>query len=168
MNNRTLRVIAATTMLTVGSSSVGCGYFLYPQRRGNRSEVDAGTLVMDLLWLIPGIIPGVIALIVDFSSGAVYLRGGRSALLLSPDGRVAVRLPRASAPMHLEFRLVTDSERVLARRTAVIGPSIHDGQSIDLGVVAGAGRSEKIYLEILTDNGTRARFPTSIEDRSGT
>jgi hypothetical protein len=49
MNNRTLRVIAATTMLTVGSSSVGCGYFPYPQRRGNRSEVDAGTLVMDLL-----------------------------------------------------------------------------------------------------------------------
>jgi len=29
MNNRTLRVIAATTMLTVGSNSVGCGYFLY-------------------------------------------------------------------------------------------------------------------------------------------
>jgi hypothetical protein len=172
-------MIAATTMLTIGSSSVGCGYFLYPQRRGNRSEVDAGTLVMDLLWLLPGIIPGVVALVVDFSSGAVYLRGGRRALLLSPDGRVAVRLPRATTPTRLEFRLVTASARVLARRTTVIGPSTPDGQSVELRVgdsvrpeaaptPVGGGRTEAIYLELRTENGATARFPTSLQAALGT
>jgi hypothetical protein len=180
MNNRTIRMIAATTMLTVGSSSPGCGYFLHPERRGNRSDVDAGSLVMDLLWLLPGIIPGVVALIVDFSSGAVYVRG-RTAVLLPPDGRVAVRLPSSPTPMRLEFRLVTSSERVLAYKTAIIGPSTPAGQSVELkiggsmppkgapaGVVAGAGRNEKIYLEIRTENGATARFPTSMEAALGT
>jgi hypothetical protein len=179
MNNRTIRVMAAATMLTVGSSSIGCGYFLYPERRGNRSVVDAGTLVMDLLWLLPGLIPGVVALVVDFSSGAIYVRG-RSALRLSPNGRVAVRLPRSSTPMRLELRLVTRSERVLAREAAVVGPSTLDGQSVELrvggsmrptaaptGVVAGAGRNEEIYLEVQTEYGATARFPTSLE-ASGT
>jgi hypothetical protein len=173
-------MIAATTILTVGSGSIGCGYFLHPERRGNRFDVDAGSLVMDLLWLLPGIIPGVVALIVDFSSGAVYTRG-RGALLLSPHGRVAVRLPRSATPMRLEFRLITRSERVLAYEAAVIGPTSPAGQSVELrigesmppkaaptGVVAGAGRNEEIYLEVRTENGATARFPTSIEATLGT
>lgn len=164
MNNRTIRTIAAATMLTVSSGSVGCGYFLHPERRGNRSDVDAGSLVMDLLWLLPGIIPGVVALVVDFSSGAVYLRG-RTALRLSPDGRVAVRLPRSSTPTRLEFRLVTRSERVLAYETAVIGPSSPAGQSVELRI-AGAEPKEEIYLEVRNENGATARFPTSIEATS--
>jgi hypothetical protein len=162
-------MIAATTMLTVGSGSTGCGYFLHPERRGNRSNVDAGSLVMDLLWLLPGIVPGVIALIVDFSSGAVYT-SGRSALLLSPNGRMVVRLPRSSTQMRLEFRLVTASDRVLARETAVVGPSSTDAQSVELssGVAAAAARSEKLYLEVQNENGATARFPTSFEVVSGT
>ena len=65
MTNRLVRAIAAATMLTVGSGSVGCGYFLHPERRGTQSGViDGATMVMDILWLIPGIIPGVIALVV--------------------------------------------------------------------------------------------------------
>jgi hypothetical protein len=171
MNERTLRTIAATTLLTVGSGSMGCGYFLYPERRGNRGgNIDAGTMVMDLLWLLPGIIPGVIALIVDFSSGAIYVGGGRRALRLSPDGRVAVRLPRSSTPLRLEFRLVTSSDRVLARQTALVGPSTLDGQSVELAVGAAMRPQpkEKIYLEVHTDDGATARFPTALEAALGT
>ena len=51
------RAIAFSTLLAFGASSVGCGYILYPERRGNSGgTVDGGTLVMDLLWLLPGIV----------------------------------------------------------------------------------------------------------------
>ena len=131
MTNRFVRAIAAGTMLTVGSGSVGCGYFLHPERRGTQSGViDGATMVMDILWLIPGIIPGVIALVVDFSSGAIYISGSRRVgLHLSPDGRVALQVPHAARPGQVEFRLVTASHQVLARKTALVGPGHRQGRS---------------------------------------
>lgn len=165
------RTIAATTMLTMATGPLGCGYFLYPERRGTQSGViDSRTMVMDLLWLIPGIIPGVVALIVDFSSGGIYLRG-RTALRLSPDGHVAVRLPQSSRPMRLEFRVVTASHRVVAHKTASIGPSIAAGQSIDLelgnslrrNAATGERNGGALYLEVQTEGGATSRFPTPIE-----
>jgi hypothetical protein len=166
------RAIGATTMFTMASGSLGCGYILYPERRGTLSGViDSGTMVMDLLWLLPGIIPGVIALIVDFSSGAIYVHG-KTAIRLSPGGRLAVRLPRSSQPAALELRVVTASHRVVARKTASIGPSTPQGQSIDLEVSdsarrsltkGGSGFSEALYLEVHTASGASARLPTSIE-----
>jgi hypothetical protein len=172
MNGRMMRALAATTMLTTGAAPLGCGYLLHPERRGTQSgSVDGATMVMDLLWLLPGLIPGIVALIVDFSSGAIYVRGGH-ALRLAPDGRVAVRLPHSSTPTRLDFRLVTASERVLAERSALVGPSTPDGQSIELAVGAaarpgasqvGAPASEPIFLEVRTERGGAARFPTSME-----
>ena len=130
MTNRFVRAIAASTMLTVGSGSVGCGYFLHPERRGTQSGViDGATMVMDILWLIPGIIPGVVALVVDFSSGAIYVSGSRRVgLHLSPDGRVALQVPHAARPGRVEFRLVTASHQVLARKTALVGPGHSKGE----------------------------------------
>jgi hypothetical protein len=180
MNGRMNRAIAATTMLGMSVGPLGCGYILYPERRGAQSGViDSGTMVMDLLWLIPGILPGVIALIVDFSSGAIYVRG-RTALRLSPDGHLAVRLPSSSKPIRLEFRVVTASNGVVAHRTVAIGPSTPAGESVDLslgdsiranGADAGAAQRERergrglgpLYLEVQTDGGAFARFPTPIE-----
>ena len=163
MNGRLIRAIAVATMLTTATSSFGCGYILYPERRGNRGGyIAAGTLVMDLLWLLPGIVPGVVALVVDFSSGAIYVNGGQ-AIRLSPDGHVAVRLPRSSTPTRLEFRLVTKSHRVLAQKIAFIGPSSPDPQSIDLEVGGVARTSEEIFLEVHTEGGASSRFPTSMQ-----
>jgi hypothetical protein len=67
------RIVAASlaAVLTTGS----CAYTFHPERRGNRGgEIATGPLVGDLLWLIPGILPGVIFLVVDFTSGAIYRR----------------------------------------------------------------------------------------------
>jgi len=51
-----------------------CGYFLYPERRGQpKGEIDLPVLIMDCAGLLLFIIPGVAALAVDFSSGAIYL-----------------------------------------------------------------------------------------------
>jgi hypothetical protein len=156
MTNRFVRAIAASTMLTVGSGSLGCGYFLHPERRGTQSGViDGATMVMDILWLIPGIIPGVIALVVDFSSGGIYVSGSRRmGLHLSPDGRVTLQVPHAARPGQVEFRLVTAAHQVLARRVALVGPGHSHGESIELQLAAPV--QEPVYLEVETQDGTSA------------
>ena len=163
MTNRFVRAIAASTMLTVGSGSVGCGYLLYPERRGTQSGViDGATMVMDLLWLLPGIIPGVIALVVDFSSGGIYRTGSRRVgLRLSPDGRVTLQVPRAARPGRVEFRLVTASHQILARTTAVVGPGHGQGESVELQLAAPA--QEPVYLEVERQDGKTARLSAAIE-----
>ncbi len=73
MKGAAARALALTALLGVASATSGCGYLLYPERRGHTQGVDSGTLVMDLLWLLPGIVPGVVFLIVDFTTGAMYV-----------------------------------------------------------------------------------------------
>jgi hypothetical protein len=159
-----MRAVAAATLITLGASSVGCGYILYPERRGNRGgAIDGGTLVMDILWLIPGIIPGVVFLIVDFSSGAMYVNG-RHALRASPTtGNVALKLEDSSQQMTLQLQLVTESKRVLDSKVVGVGPGIKD-QTIELS--AGGplpATHEKIYLQILDANHSARPLQAPIE-----
>ena len=71
---------------------VACGTIIYPERRGQTSgRIDAGIAILDGLGLLLFIIPGVIAFAVDFSSGAIYLPGGKSKTAKGlEDGQVAV------------------------------------------------------------------------------
>ena len=162
MTNRFVRAIAASTMLTVGSGSLGCGYFLHPERRGTQSGViDGATMVMDILWLIPGIIPGVIALVVDFSSGGIYVTGShRVGLRLTPDGHLALNVPRSSRPGRVEFRLVTASHQVVAKKTVMVGSAGAD-DSVQLQLAQPA--QGPIYLEVENANGGSARLTSAIE-----
>jgi hypothetical protein len=149
MKHRWTRAIALTTLLTVTTSSIGCGYVLYPERRGNPGgTVDGGTLVMDLLWLLVGVVPGVVFLVVDFTSGAMYVNGG-VAMRATPTGDVTVKLNDSKSARTLELRLVTASKRVLDRKLADVGPTIHD-ESVDLhGGTALIGTHEKVFLQIV-------------------
>jgi len=74
MKGHLMASIAATAMLAAAIPATGCAYFLHPERRGNHSDADGGMVILDVLWLLPGVVPGIVALVVDFSSGAVYLR----------------------------------------------------------------------------------------------
>ncbi len=57
----------------------GCGTVIYPERRGQQAgRIDVGIAVLNGLGLLLFIIPGVIAFAVDFSTGAIYLPGGKS------------------------------------------------------------------------------------------
>jgi len=55
-------------------SSTGCGYILYPERRHAKlsNEIDGEVVLFDCLWLIAGIVPGVVALIVDATNDTWY------------------------------------------------------------------------------------------------
>jgi hypothetical protein len=71
-----IKAISLGLLATLGLQ-VGCGTILYPERRGQTSgHVDTGVAVMDGLWCLVFIIPGVVAFIVDFGNGAIY-EGGR-------------------------------------------------------------------------------------------
>ena len=59
---------------------IGCGTIIYPERRGQRTgQIDVGIALLDALWLLVFIIPGVVAFGVDFTTGAIYLPGGKRA-----------------------------------------------------------------------------------------
>jgi hypothetical protein len=63
-------VVLAAFIIT----ATGCGYIMYPERRHGKltHEIDGMVVLFDCLWLIPGIIPGVVALVVDGASGTWY------------------------------------------------------------------------------------------------
>ena len=56
-----------------------CGYFMYPERRGQKpvGRVDPAIAALDALGLLLFIIPGVIAFAVDISNGTLYFPNGR-------------------------------------------------------------------------------------------
>jgi len=152
------RAIAFSTLLAFGASSVGCGYILYPERRGNSGgTIDGGTLVMDLLWLLPGIVPGVVFLIVDFSSGAMYVNG-RVAMRANSNGNVAIKLKDSDKAKQLTLRIVTASHQVLDTKVANIGPAIHD-QSIELHV---GPTHEQVFLQIIDHEHGPMQMPIAV------
>ena len=59
----------------------GCGTLLYPERRGqSKGRVDPAVAVLDGLGCILFLVPGIVAFIVDFRTGAIYLPRGKSEL----------------------------------------------------------------------------------------
>jgi hypothetical protein len=73
MSNRPKQVLSLVLCAALGAQVAGCGTILYPERRGTHGRhIDAGVAVMDGLWCLVFIVPGVVAFIVDFGNGAIY------------------------------------------------------------------------------------------------
>ncbi|MFT3696767.1 MAG: hypothetical protein QM831_26735 [Kofleriaceae bacterium] len=155
---RRIRAIALVTLISVFTTS--CGWLLYPERRGQRpgGAVDGGTLVMDLLWLLAGIVPGVVFLIVDFSAGTMYVGGGRYAMKATPEGDVNVKLNDSKVARTLELRLVDDKNHILDRKLADVGPQHHD-----VFVNLHGDTHQKMHLEIVDPQvGTPLQVPVAV------
>jgi len=73
------RLVAVITLVALLAVTTNCGFILYPERRGQKegqidlNNIDVVVLILDILWFIPGIIPGAVALAVDFLTGCIYL-----------------------------------------------------------------------------------------------
>jgi len=89
---------------------LGCGTIMYPERSGQRGgRIDAGVAVLDALWLLLFIIPGVVFFIVDFSNGTIYLPG-------TARGSIDVRSAR-QVKLDPKHRTLADIERIIERET---------------------------------------------------
>lgn len=96
-----------------------CGYFLYPERRGQiQGEIDPPILILDCAALVLFVIPGAIALAVDFTSGAVYLPNKKKR---SSIDKFHVDNQRARDASHLGFLISNHTgEHVLLDAESVI------------------------------------------------
>jgi hypothetical protein len=66
--------IAGTLTLGLAIFFTSCGTILYPERRGQPAgQFDPAIVVLDGIGLLLFFVPGVIAFVVDFATGAIYL-----------------------------------------------------------------------------------------------
>ncbi|GAB6095450.1 hypothetical protein JCM14469_17020 [Desulfatiferula olefinivorans] len=73
LQKKILKTLAGLAVLTVLLQTVSCGFILYPERRGRTSGyIDPGVAILDAILFIPGILPGVVAFAVDFTTGCIY------------------------------------------------------------------------------------------------
>lgn len=95
VSRRTFALFAAGAWTVVSS---GCGYLLYPERRGQPTgRLDWGVVLLDGLGLLLFFIPGLIAFAVDFATGTIYLPPGEYGKKGDPGSRrrlVKVLVPR--------------------------------------------------------------------------
>jgi len=167
------RSIAAALSLCLVSS---CATLLHPEQKGNSGGgLDTVPLVLDILWFIPGVIPGVIALVVDFSTGAIYVGGGKRSgrLDVGPEGEIAIHKPELEHEAHVELRLVDEYERVLAEDSATWKPGAEgddagaESVSVSLSEAAknlsAEGSAAAMHLEIVVDGGEVARYPLQMQ-----
>jgi hypothetical protein len=119
---RPARLLAAATALAFTTS---CATLLYPERKGNNAgPLDTIPLVVDILLFLPGLLPGVIALVVDFGTGAIYLNKG--------GGKSSDRQGSAVA-RKLELRVLDERGEVLARHDVEVEATA-GGEPIALAV----------------------------------
>ncbi|AOS97636.1 hypothetical protein AUP74_02227 [Microbulbifer aggregans] len=82
MQKTVKRGIAATCLLTMAINLTACGYFLYPERKGQTGgRVDPVVVILDGAALLFGILPGIVAFAVDFTNGTIYLPAGGSSAI---------------------------------------------------------------------------------------
>lgn len=102
------KLVAYLVIFSMLFSIVSCGFILYPERRGRtQGRIDPVVLVLDCLWLIPGIIPGVVALVVDFVTGGIYESG--SAIKIRQGQQFALDV-HGPAPADAEMKITLTSQ----------------------------------------------------------
>lgn len=112
MKTISLRSTSLILLATLGLNLSGCGYLLHPERRGQSGgRIDAGIAVLDGLGLLLFVVPGVVAFIVDFSTGCIYHPGGRRSSLDLNDLQEVRFDPHGATPATIE--------RILLRETGI-------------------------------------------------
>jgi len=102
------KVLALALLVALTFATINCGVLLHPERKGQKGgNIDPSALVMDCLWLIAGVVPGVVALVVDFATGGIYKPG--MAMNMSPGQAFTFRL-RGEAPQSAEVAVTIQGQ----------------------------------------------------------
>ena len=61
------RWVVMMVLFAFTAASSGCGYLIHPERRTEKlsTKIDTMIVVFDCLWLLAGVVPGVVAIAVD-------------------------------------------------------------------------------------------------------
>lgn len=93
------RLSHAGLLATLGSLAPSCGTLIHPERVGQprMGRIDPAVAILDGLGLLLFLIPGIIAFVVDFSTGAIFLPPeyvGDATLKPGADGLVKLSIDR--------------------------------------------------------------------------
>jgi hypothetical protein len=110
------------TLLLLGAflQVQGCGVLLYPERQGQKGgRIDMTVALLDGIGLFFFIIPGLVALAVDFHQGTIYLPGGRASVegetdytLVKVEGEVTEESIEQALEAHLGRKVDLSAESV--------------------------------------------------------
>ena len=80
MNIKGKKAITTAAMLAFTIQVSGCGTLFYPERKGQTGgRLDPTVVALDAVGLLFFLIPGIIAFVVDYSNGTIYLPGSANA-----------------------------------------------------------------------------------------
>jgi hypothetical protein len=145
--------MAMVVLVALLVASVQCGYILHPDRKGQAKggNLDVGVMVMDCAWLLFWIVPGVIALVVDFSTGCIYQPSGPKKVSLRPDSRLSFRL-NDPAPADATVAVTIEDPTGLQVKATLLEKSVAQGErigTVNLALPAGLARGDyKLTLKI--------------------
>jgi hypothetical protein len=76
-SRRIKRPLALVLVVTLSLQAASCGTIIHPERWGQprTGPLDPSIVVLDGLGVLLFVIPGIVAFVVDFSTGAIYLPG---------------------------------------------------------------------------------------------
>ncbi|MFS1523591.1 hypothetical protein ACL7TT_05675 [Microbulbifer sp. 2304DJ12-6] len=126
MGSRIKRSIALSSVLVMVINVSACGYFLYPERKGQTGgRVDPAVVILDGAALLFGFLPGVVAFAVDFTNGTIYL----------PPGSPSVIDRHTSSVDTDKVQKVTDEDGHAWLQLSIEGKSDDSGDLADLEVI---------------------------------
>ncbi|QDT17653.1 hypothetical protein [Alienimonas californiensis] len=119
--------VAGLAALSLPVSSISCGTLLHPERIGQprTGRLDPAVCILDGVGCLLFVVPGVLAFIVDYASGALFLPPGYAAegSALDPDtGLVRVPLPADAASLE---ELERELAKHVGRPVDLSGPGAH-------------------------------------------
>ncbi len=111
-----VRRVVSLILITALLPLAGCGYLIFGERVGQpKGDIDWGIFALDAVGLLFGIIPGVIAFAVDFSTGCIYLPSSPTYSATPSEGG-GWQLVTTVQPFATETEVSAALERALADR----------------------------------------------------
>ncbi|APC17359.1 polyribonucleotide nucleotidyltransferase [Pseudomonas frederiksbergensis] len=122
------RLIGGVLVATLLTQVTACGSIFYPDRRGQiDGKIDPAIAALDAVGLLFYIIPGLIALAVDFTTGAIYFEPGKTAQVapeklrqaIDADGKVDNHKLQAILESELGRSVPLDDPRLIQHKGSV-------------------------------------------------
>lgn len=133
MEKLRVRVLVIFVTVVFALAASGCGTLLHPERRTATpsNKIDGTTMVLDCLWLLAGVIPGIVALSVDFINETIYYSEGE--LAAQGGDKTSLNL-RGTAPRdcQLSLRVVDSTGRDVATQQIDVKQGDELGKALGL------------------------------------